>query len=491
MLCWFGMGALSVLHAAEIGYDTGTMGVNYAASAGRYFAVRFTNPNPFPVTVQAIKIWGQTGITGTLDVHLWDSDAGVPGSALASLAGQTLGVGGFNRFDVSSRGVVILPDEDLFAGFDPGTCKVPYDDLAGGGEQNWWMQTTTWVQGAPYSQTRNLMVRIEVAETGSAPPGGTLITLGPAVPTAGWSTTPVTNTLPFQADFEAQSEGSLLGDLPGWMKGESDLSCVTNRTYLFDEPCGLPLPSSTHANVLRLSTEAETACALLERKLRGNDTYVDLMVSFVLSGDVPAFGGGEPMAAVFADADGNLNLRAAWLDELGTRTTEWFVLTPVQPVGPPESGVWHRLTLLVRKDGDGSNDFIKVVFDGTALTHEKARINPEQPETGGEWFCLIRDEDNPLPALGLAGSGYVDDIRIFDPQPTFPPEITACIAGPGRVTVTWTSQSGWRYELQSKPSLAGSTWLPVTNVVAGSSSCSADAPVQGATNAFFRVSVPY
>ena len=70
------------------------------------------------------------------------------------------------------------------------------------------------------------------------------------------------------------------------------------------------------------------------------------MVCFVLSGEVPAFGGGEPMAAVFADADGNLNLRAAWLDELGTRTTEWFVLTPVQPVGPPESGVWHRLGFL-------------------------------------------------------------------------------------------------------------------------------------------------
>jgi hypothetical protein len=159
LVCGLLLGA-SPTEAEEIAYDTGTLGMSMTRGWAKYWAVRFTNTNAAPVLLQAVKIRGHSSIVGRLDLFVWASSEGQPGDVLATLEYVYLSSTYFNSYDVSSSGVVIPPGGDIFAGFDSITCSVPYDTASGEGTRNWWMETTTWSQGA--GSTRNLMVRLEV-----------------------------------------------------------------------------------------------------------------------------------------------------------------------------------------------------------------------------------------------------------------------------------------------------------------------------------------
>ena len=90
------------------------------------------------------------------------------------------------------------------------------------------------------------------------------------------------------------------------------------------------------------------------------------------------------------------------------------MLSTTQPVGLATGVDWHRLTLKVRRNGDGYSDFLQVFLNGELLSHAKARVTPEGAALGGTWFCLTHDEVNPVPSVCFRGTGFLDDVVVTE-----------------------------------------------------------------------------
>ncbi len=174
--------------ALTLSYDSGTQQIGYSGNWGQsewptypiHYAVRFTNPLSCPVNVTAIQIYGGHNHAGTANVFAWADNSGTPGGELVAMPGVVLSPTPWTSFDVSSAGIVLQPGDDLFAGLDPGTCWVYYDnDLTGAGRK-WWTnpETEQWEPGGAPSGDRNLMVRLDVEPV----PGPTALTVEVNVP---------------------------------------------------------------------------------------------------------------------------------------------------------------------------------------------------------------------------------------------------------------------------------------------------------------------
>ena len=157
-------------------YDSGTMGSSWSGLWGG--CVRFTNPYPSHyMDVEKVIIRGHSAITGSLDVYLWDANAGTPGSSLTSLTGQSLSSSTWNYFDVSSANVSILPGEDVFAGLNAGSCGMPYDNTEATTDRSWY-SSGGWHQGEfGTPPDHDLMVRLQYSQGDFVPEPATMTLL--------------------------------------------------------------------------------------------------------------------------------------------------------------------------------------------------------------------------------------------------------------------------------------------------------------------------
>jgi len=142
-------------------YDSGTLGSSWSGLWGG--AVRFTNPESYTITVTKLTIRGHSSIAGSLDVYLWESDNGAPGSELASLTNQSLG-STWTSYDFSGSTITVGAGGDIFGGFRCGTADMPYDSDATTTNRSWYKfsSSSSWTQGEFGSGSDyDLMVRME------------------------------------------------------------------------------------------------------------------------------------------------------------------------------------------------------------------------------------------------------------------------------------------------------------------------------------------
>jgi hypothetical protein len=149
-----------------IQYDSGSMAS--ATSGAEAVAVRFTNilAEAFDLDMVKVHVYADAQSAGSLHVLLWSpAGGGGPGTSLASMNDQTLS-SGWNIFDFTgtTASFPVQPNEDIYAGFLPVSCDLPYDDDRTTENRSWYKPSgSSWTQGM-YGSLANadLMVRLEV-----------------------------------------------------------------------------------------------------------------------------------------------------------------------------------------------------------------------------------------------------------------------------------------------------------------------------------------
>jgi len=227
----------------------------------------------------------------------------------------------------------------------------------------------------------------------------------------------------------------------GWYSDlTTDLSAITNLSYVFNAPCGLP-SAGPGTNVLHLDTEGATLTnSFLDAGGIGYDmstgiTYADLMIQFVPSDGAP--GACTPRdsgikAAIYVDlATTNLVVYHGVQDGFGSWTTNtndvvtalintssWYRLTISFDATAPWDGSYPNVEMFqVRTNGtpvvstNAYNDDWKTYYPGSL---------PPISQTG-TWFRSATGPSSvskKLTAIAFQGTGFIDDLVVTTNMPS-------------------------------------------------------------------------
>ena len=248
----------------------------------------------------------------------------------------------------------------------------------------------------------------------------------------------------------------------GWYSSSpEDQSVITNLgTYAFSS-CTLPLPTSTHTNVLHLATQGTILTndfTLGHDGLSGYDMssqiiYMDTMIQFVASESAPAAlitrDATDALlgikASVYADVSTNLIIYCGTCDTYGYTISNVLVNTGIRL----NATNWYRLTIAFDASFTSHNDIPNIevfqilingvavtnstgyAFDNTWQTYATSGYLPTPdavsqggatPPSSGTWFLSAnckQGSSRKLTAIAFQGTGYIDDLVVTNGAPTY------------------------------------------------------------------------
>jgi len=241
----------------------------------------------------------------------------------------------------------------------------------------------------------------------------------------------VTNDIPYQASFETNVPGTVIG-MDGWYSANETAAVVVAETY--DYRMARTLEGETHTNVLVYTATASNLFSYASANV--TNVWVDLMVKPAFSTVVPVDVPDDVLTACYFGLDANSNgqmfvLHTAWTTDFNLENL-W---TPLAHT-PVVSGEWVRVTIKtdyltdVMYDG-GVNKYFQIQINGgPAITNARAHttVPPEFDEetftivTNGTWFLAYGGGygggPTQLNALVMMGKGEIDDLLVSDAATT-------------------------------------------------------------------------
>jgi hypothetical protein len=224
-----------------------------------------------------------------------------------------------------------------------------------------------------------------------------------------------TNTLPYIASFEDYPPNFMLPGTDGWSSVHLDAAVVsTNPAALsaltnFTADCGLPLPATNHAQIMRIWGNVTNQFSMPT----GQVVWIDTLIAFDLWDDslTPAV---EPGAqwSLCARLSGHLLL---WHADLERGSNVWTELA--QTI---ETGRWYRMTVKMdygTPDPVHGATYYQVDLDGHTLTDAHAyTVNDGSGVTGGTWFASACATGS-FSLMSFGGTGLFDDLVVTTNNP--------------------------------------------------------------------------
>jgi hypothetical protein len=145
--------------------------------------------------------------------------------------------------------------------------------------------------------------------------------------------------------------------------------------------------------------------------------------------------------------------------------------------------------------GVRSGNTSRIYFDGSSLGEQTAGSNIDVG-TGGE----TRIGANVYMGAGRYFRGAIDELSLYGRAlteaelyrlATLPPRLSLS-ASPGRIQLSWTSQSNRAYEVRYSPDLISTSWTSLGEAIlsTGYVTSTNDSTVESAGQRFYRVSTP-
>lgn len=251
----------------------------------------------------------------------------------------------------------------------------------------------------------------------------------------------------YEETFEGPAANSAITNHAGWKGGADDVSkVVVTNTYT-----GTKLLADPHTKVLQLNTEGGVLTNdITDVSFSSAARYVDTLVKFVPSEDLPAFdAAGDIKVAVYAYVKEvqasplitatNLAIYHGFYNDGDSVPTNTVTDLPVNP------NSWYRLTIELanRSDYPAFQGF-RILINGVPLTNDAAYATDDwstldQGATApgdGTWFLSAANKGNVTVAtVQFKGTGFIDDLAVTaeDPFPTGPTTytVTQSIGGNG------------------------------------------------------------
>jgi len=273
-----------------------------------------------------------------------------------------------------------------------------------------------------------------------------------------------TNNVPYAEPFTGAAADSAVTNLNGWFTGSSDLSVITNLVDGYSlTGVAYPINDYVHTlsnKVIKLNTEGDT---LTNSFLGGTGTsfnntnmFVDMMVNFVVSEDLPAAAvsnDSNVKAAIFLKADGATTNLYVFHGQKSSVSWGSPAFSPITNGILP--GAWYRLTIEMKSaySGEDPAEAFRVKINGNVLTSTnlaygdnfavEAYTSPYYPTNGGSWFLSAarRDGDtgtylkNAINSVAFQGTGMIDDLVVTNKMPSY-----AAFSGyPAIIPTSWLS----------------------------------------------------
>ena len=263
----------------------------------------------------------------------------------------------------------------------------------------------------------------------------------------------------YDEGFELLSNDYAITNHADWKGGPDDLSKVVPSNYTFTA-ASTPL-SGAHTKVLQLNTEGGTLTNELPlvASFATEDVYVDTMVQFVPSEDLPDLGDDDDIKiAVYS------YISTEMVDEVEVTSTNLaiyhaaksvriemqgepgeeepveikeLVLTNTVTTVPVDAAEWYRLTIRLgsRSDLPVSQGFQiylngvlitnnvttnNVAFEGETFTN--VNWNIDNPSSNGTWFISAGvggTTYDSIAAVQFKGTGYIDDLVVTTTAPGY------------------------------------------------------------------------
>lgn len=272
-----------------------------------------------------------------------------------------------------------------------------------------------------------------------------------------------------EESFEGYTDDYAITNAQYWSGGPDDLSKVVPTGITFTAT-SYPMPAANHSKVLQLNTEGGTLTNTLpsSQSFESENLYVDTMVQFVPSEDLPDLSGDDGIKlAAYAyitevsesAATTNLAVYHGILDSEGN-----FAVTNTVTALPVIVGDWYRLTIELAHGTEAGRQACKISVNGIPVTNANAysadwaaNISPsiEQMEPdGGDWFLSAAESDlTSVSTVQFKGTGYIDDLVVTTDAPVFGEPSPQ--AEPYRVTQAVTNPEGGTLSDATSP-----IWVP-------------------------------
>jgi hypothetical protein len=309
------------------------------------------------------------------------------------------------------------------------------------------------------------------------------------------TSTVLSGSTPYEDSFESYTVGTPINGAASWCSTPDDYSLVATGTPVITS-VPFPIPDVTHTNVLRLNTE----CAILTNAILdvAADLYVDMLLKATLSEALPAYAQAMDnlLTSMVVDYNGNLWVFAAKEQSSTTWTNEWVQLKGSLPIDPNATTetAWFRITVQTAFAATSTNSYFRVLTNGISATSPEGRVSPSTPSTDGCWLPCVNQSALTFGGVAFLGTGYVDDLVIVGDQPSFG-EPTSCTVNicaltnePRQIELSWLSDRGTYYQLETTNALGTGAWCPLGSRVVGYGSTNRAYAVSGSrSNGFYRV----
>jgi hypothetical protein len=227
---------------------------------------------------------------------------------------------------------------------------------------------------------------------------------------------------------------------PPWSGGADDVSKVVAGVP--GEPAiGYPLPEAAHTKVLQLNTEGGNLTNTLASaaSFQTANVWVDTMVKFVPSEDLPTFSGPSDIkVAAYAYVKEvqasplitttNLAVYHGYYD--GSKSPSFWKTNTVTAL-PVNVDQWYRLTIQLANGTTGMQAF-RILVNGTPITNAiaykddwDARVDPVSEDflpNNGPWFLSAASvaggsAEYQVATLQFKGTGFIDDLVVTAEDP--------------------------------------------------------------------------
>jgi len=237
----------------------------------------------------------------------------------------------------------------------------------------------------------------------------------------------------------------------GWVQNATDSSHIEPATELPVTPGGASLFSG---NCLNLDTEGNT----LYNITTGHAQNVWIDLSVLMS---PCEG--VPWAEMISGHQLGMCLDCNYRFNVYCGLTNGFIASDIQ-FGP---SFWRtfRLTVQIAYADSLSVPYFRVFIDQTNVVWNAGYRLPDVPsECGGVWLpCATTNRT--FNGLGLVGDGIVDTLTFSDanlgPVASHPTGIAQAVA------ISWLSDYGRRYQVETSEDLASGEWQPFGEPILG------------------------
>lgn len=258
------------------------------------------------------------------------------------------------------------------------------------------------------------------------------------------------NALPFTETFDKYPAGfGFATPTNGWLCALTDASRTVPSTVLPKDALGEPPLFS--GNCLELGTEGNTLYNATTSQAQ--NVWIDMSV-IMTPGELPSVVPGTQLG-VALDCDYRLNVYSG--------LTNVFVPSGIQLATTWGQGL--RLTLQIAYNDNLTVPYFRVFIDQTNVIWEAGYRLPDVPsECGGAWLpCATTNRT--FNGLGFVDFGYVDALKFSDVNlgPVAPYQTGIKNA----VAISWLSDYGQWYQVETSEDLASGEWQPFGEPVLG------------------------